>query len=92
VVDISNDKIVPMDEEEGSVIVEEVDEDDENWMDSPALVAPPPPVVPATPVAPTPPASPAAPAPTVVVDIVSPDGHEEEDLGWTTTIHYKYPS
>jgi len=44
------------------------------------------------PVAPTPPASPLAPAAPVVPEVVSPDGPEEEDPGWTTTIHYNYTS
>jgi len=65
-------------DEEDLVIMTKVDEDDENWMDSPALAAPAPPpalappVVPAAPATPTPPASPAAPAVPAMPEIVSP--------------------
>jgi len=97
VVDISDDETVPMDEED-PVRVTEVDEDVENWMDSPAAAAPAPPTAPAppavlvAPLAPTPPASSVAPAAPAVPEVVSPDGPKEEDPRWTTTIHYKYPS
>ena len=84
--DISDNKTVPMDEED-LVMVIEVDEDDENWMDSPVEVAPVPPPAPAppavlvAPAAPTPLASPVAPAAPIVPTVVSPDGPEEEDPG-----------
>ena len=64
-------------------------------MDSPVAAAPVPPTAPTppavlvAPVKPTPPASPVAPAAPAVPEVVS---LEEEDPGWTTTIHYKYPS
>ena len=90
-----------MDDKEDPMLVEEVDKDDEDWMDSPALVAPvlpptpAPPAIPAAPTAPAAPTSPVSPtarAPTVVPDIVSPNDPKEEDPGWTTTFHYKYHS
>jgi len=86
VVDISDDETVPMDEED-LVMVIEVDEDDENWMDSPIAAAPVPPTSPTppavlvAPVALTPPALPVAPAAPAVPEVVSLDGPEEEDLG-----------
>ncbi|XP_021306221.1 uncharacterized protein LOC110431427 [Sorghum bicolor] len=97
VVDISDDETVPMEEEDPTMMTE-VDDDDENWMDSPVAAAPVPPIAPASPAvpvapaAPTPPAPPVAPAAPAVPEVVPLDGPEEEDPGWTTTIHYKYPS
>ncbi|XP_021319192.1 protein app1-like [Sorghum bicolor] len=84
--DISDDETVPMDEEDPAMMTE-VDDDDENWMDSLVAAAPvpptapTPPIVPVAPIAPTPPASPVAPAAPVVPEVVSPDGPEEEDPG-----------
>jgi hypothetical protein len=81
-------------EEEDPAMVTEVDDDDENWMDSPVAAAPvpPPPTAPVPPAAPAPPAPPVAPAAPAVLEVVPPAGPEEENPGWTTTIHYKYPS
>ena len=70
-------------DEEDPVMVIEVDEDDENWMDSPVAAAsvpptaPTPPAVLVVPVAPTPLASPVTPAAPAVLEVVSPDGPEE---------------
>ena len=48
VVDISDDETVPMDEEDPAMVTE-VDDDDENWMDSPVAVVPVPPIAPTPP-------------------------------------------
>ena len=88
VVDISDDETVPMDEED-PVRVTEVDEDVENWMDSPAAIL-------VAPLAPTPPASSVAPAAPAVPEVVSPDGPKKTQdglpLSTTSILHRQLTS